>query len=256
MNRLDIKLGGHPLTADDLLFLQTQLSDTIRAIAETTGKSFIAISGVEIVIGVGSISWTSGLVYMGGELCIVDAGVAAYPANTTFQIVETYDPEGNVQYEDLNTEDTWIYRKAVISGAAGGAYDFSNLLYLKDWLMLENAGFSSLGTILAGGSSWGFIDGAFTAGFRTHQSREVHMNGRVNTANYQAANDTVICTLPVPPGKDLFFLCSGTIGGVRSSIHVKVTQAGDVMPLGLANGAVVEIYLESIRYPVDWSGII
>ena len=260
MNKLEIGLGGHNLTGDDILFLQTNLTDAITALAKTTGKALIAIHGVDLTFPGATIAWTAGWLYINGELCQVDAGSAAYPANNTFVIQQTVDTLGNQTYEDLTAQTPYKVRKATISGNAGGTNIQSNLAKLSDFLLTDVSAWLSLNAILTGGSSWVGVNGASNVvGYRLSRSRVVELNGEVSTSNYQSATDTVIATLPAGyrPGKKLTFLCPASVGGTRTTLHVEVDITGAITPLGLSNGNNVNaIFFNNIRFDVDWSGII
>src|SRR5690606_10941470 len=118
MRAINIDLGGHHLTGDDILYVQEALKEAVLAIAGLTEQTFIKIQGVEISFPGANIQWTAGWVMMNGELLKVDAGIAAAAGNNTFQIVETNDPAGQQTYEDLNTVETYKVRKATILGNA------------------------------------------------------------------------------------------------------------------------------------------
>lgn len=241
---------------DDILFVQEQLEKVLVGLAETTGETFIAISGVETAIVGANITWTAGWIYYNGELFQVDAGIAPYPANNTFDVAETADPAGNQIYEDLNAENTYVLRKMSIVGNAGGALLFSNLKRLKNFLLDAPAGWSSIAALGTSGN-WGAVNGGGrVAGYRTSQTKEVHLNGEVINNNVNVATDAKICTLPNPPAKKLTFICAAIKNTILDFLHVEVDINGDVKPLGLVNTDDVTIFLESIRYPLNWDGII
>lgn len=257
MDKLFIDLGGHHILGNDLEFLQAACQEPFKAVADTLGVTPLAVSGCVVTFGGGNINWTAGWMWINGELCKVSAGSAAYPANNTWVIVQTPDPIGNQEYEDLNTVDTYLMRRATIQGNAGGTNIHSSVKRFRDYLLLEQNLWISLNLVLAGGSNWAAIDGVGAiAGYRTNRHGEVEMNGEVSVASYASGTDSVICTLPTPPGKDLTFLCSGKLGAAYANIHVKVNTAGDVSPMNLTNGNAYIIRLEQIRYSLDWSGII
>lgn len=254
MNKFDIKLGGHNLFREDVLFMQKQLSDAIQSFAQLSGNPFVIVMGVNPTIAGPNITWSDGWIWLNGEYCQVLAGSAPYPANDTFQIVETYDPDGQQTYEDLTVEDTYVYRRALIQGNAGGTNLFSNAVYFKSYLLLPISGWIGL-TSLPGSSDWNFINGSSQfAGYRVNQINEVVLNGQCDNASYSSSTGATIQTLPNGPAKTQFFVCFGVVNSTKKPILVQVLNTGEIQPLGLTNGDNVTVYLDTIRFSLDWSG--
>lgn len=250
MNKLNIGLGGHPATGDDFLFLQQQLSDVLLGMAKTSGESFIALSGCEFsIIGGTTISWNAGYMYINGEVCQVDAGTAAYPANTTWQVVETYDPAGNDEYEDLNFVNTWVYRKATILGNAGGTYFHDNLKFLKDYLLFPPIAAVDFSPHL--GTGWVLNTANLFA--KKSQLGEVMFDGKIEVTSYNSSTTPTCLTLPSGwlPGDVYTVLCPAIVNTNRVVLHVEINTAGTgaITPLGLTNGDHVVLILDGLRWP-------
>lgn len=245
MNKLDIKLGGHHFTADDLLFLQTCLSDTIKAFAQMFEDSALILFGVEFSIAGPTLNWTAGWVYINGEVCKVDAGSATLASNNTMVIVQTYDPEGQQTYEDLNLEDTYVIRKATISGTGGGANLYTNLKRVKlgavgDW--------NSLSSYYAG--SWGPQSGGVVPGYRKNGIKEVVMKGAIEINNWASPADAVAFTLPVGfrPSELTSVPVCATVNTNFTVLMVDISVGGDVVPQGLSTNDDVVLFLDGIRF--------
>lgn len=244
MNRLFIDLGGHHLVGDDLLFSQQSCEDPFPGLVETLGIPLLAISGVVLNTAGPTISWTAGWLYINGELCRVDAGAAALGTDNTWIINQTYDPLGTQVYEDLNTVNTYVLRKAIISGNAGGVNLFSNLLYLKDYFLQPLTASLGLGPM---GLTWSGT-GTYGARATVNQINEVVLTGPVSTTSYNATTQAIICTLINPPPRAYTFACAATIGTTDTTVSVDIDVSGNVSPRGLTAGQAVTISLDSIRY--------
>lgn len=256
MNFLNIGLGGHNLTADDLMWAFAQHTSVLTEICKTTQEPLLIISGCEVSIVGPNITWTAGLIFIDGEVCEVLAGSTLLATNDTWVIDVSHDPLGDQVYEDLNPEHPWVLRRALIHGNTGGSNLYTNATRLKDLFMNNPAPWVSMNFIAAGGS-WVFVSGlGAVAGFRTAQSKRVELNGEAWINSFSTPADDVICQLPVGPDKSLTFLCPAIINSVRTYIHVEVLSSGEVKPHGLSPADNCTIFLETINYPTDWSGII
>jgi hypothetical protein len=255
MNKIDIKLGGHNLLREDFLFMQKQLSDAIKGLAEMTGSSCIILSGV-VVTTPSTINWTAGWIYLNGELCEVQAGSAAYPANNTFVIVETYDAAGNQVYEDLTAEDTYIYRRATIQGNAGGVNLVSTARRMSEWFSNDSVDYISLNTVVAG--AWQIPASGIIPTYRKNKAFDVELKGSLSVLSYASPGDLVMCTLPVgyrPAGGGSHrFVCSAIVNGTRTALHVEILDTGEVKVYGLAASDAAEVFLDNIVFPPDWDG--
>lgn len=247
MDNLKIDLGGHNLLGDDLDFLELISQEPHKAIAEALGIQLLILSGVQVTVGA-TISWTAGWIYINGEVCKVDAGSAAYPANTTWVISQTVNPAGTQTYQDLNVVDTYLLRRAVIQGNAGGTNFFSNAKYFRDYLLLEQQTPTSLISAIQAGWS---ISTPNLFIWRT-KFGQINFNGKVNVASYNSTTTPVILILPAQyfPSDIFTVLAAAIIGGVRTFVHLEINSStGAITPLGLTNGTNVTIIMESVRWP-------
>jgi len=247
MNKLDIKLGGHPLTKDDLHFLRDSLAGAINGIAESLYGSFCILSGCELTITGGSppytVAWTAGWIYLNGEICKIDAGTHNnWDGSNRFTIVQTTDPAGDLVYESLVTESTYIIRKATIDN---GGYGSTNGLEVYAALRFKDT--KKFTTITPLGS-WGW-GGGIAVGTSLSPVGEVVFRGAAIIASYNTGSDTKICTLAAQfrPQEKRTFLCAAIIATVKTFIHVEVDLNGDVMPLGLTSTQAATIFLDGIR---------
>ncbi|WP_317899413.1 hypothetical protein [Aurantibacillus circumpalustris] len=239
MKKLDIKLGGHNFTGDDLLFLQSSLNEAFIAFIQAFMGDYVILSGIVYTNAAGTLSWTAGWLYMQGEIFQVDAGSTPVSGNPAWEIVETYDPAGNQQYEDLNIEDTYVIRKAAATATGGGAYLWTTARRLgawKNWAVLTyNGAWNASGTApLAGMNIIG----------------DVIMRGTVTVASYSAGTDTVICTLSTTlrPQELRTVAAPALINGAKTFIHLQIDTTGEVKPLGLSGTDAVFVYLDGVRF--------
>lgn len=248
MNKLDIKLGGHPLTGDDLLFLQSSLAEAINGLAKSLYGDFCIISGCELTLSGGgptyTVAWTAGWIFLNGELCKIDAGTHNnWDGTNRFEIVETYDPAGSIVYESLATEDVYYIRKASIdNGGHGTTTDLTISTFLK---FKDTKKFTSLTPL----GAWVWSGGVIVPGYALNPIGDVVMRSRINIVSYNPASDTKIATLPAGyrPQEKRTFICAATINSVKTFIHVEVDSNGDIMPLGLASSDAAYIHLDGIR---------
>lgn len=245
MKTLKIYNGGHNHVGDDLLFLQSGDQAAITSYCKTLGIPLLVITGCVVNTAGPTITWTAGWIYINGELCEVDAGVAALGTDDTWIIQETYDPIGNQQYENLTTYDTFVIRKAVISGNAGGTNLYSNAKRLRDFLLLDIAGSTGLGPMSL---TWTLPVGSSGVRRYINQINDLVVTGPVGTSSYNSGTQSVICVLDHPPGRPYTFCCAAIINGTNTFVNVNVDTSGNVTPIGLTNGQAVTIYLDAIRY--------
>lgn len=241
MKKLDIKLGGHPLTGDDLLFLQNALAEAINGIANSLYGDFCILSGCDTSLSGGTLTWTDGWVFLSGELCKIDAGSAAYDGSNRFQIVETYDSAGDLVYESLSTEHTYVVRKATIDAGGhgtGSALGFSNVYRFKDvrtWQVITPLG------------SWSWS--GISVSTQLNPIGEVVFRGSISVTSYNNSTDSKICTLAAQfrPQEKRTYLCAAIIAGTKTFIHVEVDSNGDVNPLGISASQAATIFLDGIK---------
>lgn len=253
MDNFKIGLGGHNLLGDDLEFIELISQEPHKAIAQTLGIPLLILSGVQVTIGA-TISWTAGWIYINGEVCKVDAGSAAYPANTTWVISQSVDPAGTQTYQDLNVVDTYLLRRAVIQGNAGGTNHHNNAKYFRDYLLFDPPIIiSALPHMQAG---WSIITTDLYM-WRT-KFGQINFDGKVNVGSYNSSTTPVVLILPTTPTTAINYRPAGTytvlapaiIGGVRTFVHLEINSStGAVTPLGLTNGTNVTIIFDGVVWP-------
>lgn len=137
MDKLNLGLGGHPFTADDLMFMQDAYLEGIKGSLEwmraLTADDLVIIRGCVITAAGTSYTYTDGYVWMDGEIYYVPAQATPQPwggVGTDFYVlaVENNDPLGTVPYENATIQNTWKRRTAVINQLSGFQYT-SNIKY-------------------------------------------------------------------------------------------------------------------------------
>lgn len=246
MNKFDIKMGGHPLTGDDLLFVQSALSEAINGIARSLYGDVCIIDGCELTITGGSppytVAWTAGWVVINGELCKIEAGTHNnWDGTNRFEIVETYDPAGNIVYESLATEDCYIIRKGNIDNGGHGsnnALTVTAATKFKDTRKFTN---------ITPFGSWS--SSGISVATSLNPIGDVVFRGAISVSSYNVGTDPKICTLAAQfrPQEKRTFICPATVASARTFLHVEVDSNGDVMPLGLTAGQAATIHLDGIR---------
>jgi hypothetical protein len=247
MKKLDIKLGGHHLTGDDLLYVQSSLVEGLKAFVDMFGSTAAVLYGVEFSVAGPTLSWTAGWVYINGEICQMDAGSATLASNNTLVIVETYDSAGNQTYEDLNVEDTYVIRKATVSGTAGGANLYTNLSRLS---LNAIGAWQSLNPIY-GGSWAGLLIHTTSPGYRKNQMSEVVFKGTIGISGFATPADDVAFTLPsgYRPKDQITTYARCILNAVDTFIELNIDTNGDVSPIGLVASDNCQIHLYDVRIP-------
>lgn len=255
MDNLKIDLGGHNLLGDDLEFLELISQEPHKAIAQTLGIQLLILSGVQVTFPFSTtISWTAGWIYINGEVCKVDSGSAAYPANDTWIISQTVNPAGTQTYQDLNVVDTYLHRRAIIQGNAAGTNLFSNAKYFRDYLLFEPPTILSALPYMQAGWS---ISTPSLFMWRT-KFGQINFDGKVNVGSYNSSTTPVILVLPTTPttpisyrpGSIYTILAPAIIGSARTFVHLEIDgSTGAVTPLGLTNGTNVTIIFDGVVWP-------
>lgn len=235
MKKLDIKLGGHHLVGDDLLFMQSALLEGLAQLLEAFGGAVFVVSGFELTNIAGTLTWTAGWVYMGGELLQIDAGSSTYATDNTLVVVETNDAEGDQEYEDGNIEHTYLIRKATVQGLAGQS--LAAIKYLKKWKDVNNN--IHAGAWTASGNSFYGLD---LAG-------NIILQGAVTVAAFATPSDDTITTLPAGyrPVWATTVIVPAIVNGTKTFKHLYIDPSGAVQPLGLSATEAVTIYFDGIR---------
>lgn len=146
MNRLEILTDGHPLYANDLMFIQDAFKEAIKGLAGALGgSSNFILKGCGITDNGANYDVAEGWVVLGGEVYYVQAAnYPASPTNLVWVIPTTdYDP-ASVMYADGNNKAVHQIRRAVVlpelvaMGGFGGyyaTYASTQLIdYGKSWI--------------------------------------------------------------------------------------------------------------------------
>lgn len=251
MKKLAIGFGGHPLTAQQALFLQTGLTEAVTNLIKGLGGDFLIVHGVEITYPDAThIAWSAGWVYFSGEFFEVDAGsiviASGYGLTKGYFVAdETYDPVGNIAYKDLTTQHTQVIRKAKIVASAGGTSDVSDPLFIRSAKRLKN--FETT-VSLAATTPW--IQTTATVGLALGGA--VVFTGFMRHPSY-VAGETTICTLPTlyrPAEKRVLSVAIdiNTVG--RTVVCVDINTNGTIVldvPAS-AVGHYVDIYLDGLQF--------
>lgn len=111
MNKLLSFTGGLPnFSIDEVLFNDDAIRSALQEIFRAFGDNYI-IQGVT-----GTTSITAGYIMLDGELLQVDAHTKT---NTHFAKVTTYDPLGDITFNDGVARQTWQKNRATISASSG-----------------------------------------------------------------------------------------------------------------------------------------
>lgn len=111
MNKLVSFTGGLlNFSIDEVLFNDDAIRLALQEIFRAFGDNYI-IQGVT-----GTTSITAGYIMLDGELLQVDAHTKT---NTHFAKVTTYDPLGNITFNDGVARQTWQKNRATISASSG-----------------------------------------------------------------------------------------------------------------------------------------
>lgn len=242
MKKYTVELGGGPLTGDDILFFNSALVEQINAIAESLGGPFLILSGVEFTLpgSPGPMSYTAGWVYFNNELFKVDAGTCSWNGGNIFEVVETYDPAGDVVYEDLNTVHTYIIRKAKIGNTyvgSGNPLWYGSARRLKDLLYGSYQGI----TMASGWTSLGAYHMLTLTG-------DVRFVGAVQISSFTTQN--LMFTLPVKPSAKRVQLAAAIqgSGNTKIQVHVEFDTNGDVSVYGITSGEPATVYLDNLNF--------
>lgn len=235
MKKLDIKLGGHHLVGDDLLFMQSSLTEGLMQVLQAFGGTTFVVSGFEFTNSSGTLTWTAGWIYMGGELLQIDAGTSTYATDNTLVVVESYDAAGDAEYEDSNIEHTYVIRKATVQGLAGQS--LAGIKYLKKWRDSHNN--IHAGSWVPSGNSFYALD---LAG-------NIILQGAVTVAAFATPSDDTITTLPAVyrPVWATTVIVPAIVNGTKTFKHLYIDPSGAVQPLGLSATEAVTIYFDGIR---------
>lgn len=138
--------GGDPLFVDDLEFAQAGIVDAFTGLlsgfSNAALDSFI-LSGCVISYDGITYNITAGYVCFKGEICVVDAHSVSSPL--FWNLVLTYDADGNQTFADATIHDTLEIRKVkMFATDTGGAVAAASMLRVSSKLL----------TLLSGVNGW------------------------------------------------------------------------------------------------------
>lgn len=128
MNKLiTTELGGHPLTLNDLAFIQDTYSEAITGVllglSEPTNRGYI-LSGCELTFNAGTNSWwiSQGYavikLYITAEIFYVpehNTGLTTLGSDPYWAVMETNAPPSPVTYKNLNVKNVHKQRRLTVS---------------------------------------------------------------------------------------------------------------------------------------------
>jgi hypothetical protein len=207
MDKLDCsKLGGDPLSLDDLEFLQTSLAEAIKGLASVWqwGSSDpVVIAGIKATVGVSDTVYTSGYVVIQQEVYFVSGVTVPNGSSMCIDIAQTFDAAGDETFEDLSTQQTYIIRRGTLKIPVGGPseMDITDFISVKDALSTQgivvnnetawaNATFSG-----AWASATGGFYGSNAVRYRKNKLGNIELDGIAYCAASPSA--AIIFVLPV-----------------------------------------------------------
>jgi hypothetical protein len=136
--------GGQPVVFDDFRFMDAAVRDAFTkiVIGLNNGGLNCIVQGCEFLGQVGTNDqFSAGLLLIDGELVVLDAQNALTTDlcdSQTLSVTETAEPAGNKTFEDAGVHDTYIKRRAIITGEyaplsgnpilrASGTFSFNRL---------------------------------------------------------------------------------------------------------------------------------
>lgn len=253
MKKLAIDLGGHQITAQNTLWVQTGLTEGILATIKALGGPFCIVDGIEFTHAGTVLTWTAGWVYFNNELFQVDAGTSDLGVgaivNGSFSVVETYDAVGDVVYKDLSTVHTQVIRKASFVAGTGT----SDPLFHRSAVRLKNRSNYYVNSQLAMLGSW-FVTGSsgstvLLGSLSVDGQVRLSLSAKVNS--YNGTTDPKICTLPASlrPAYDVIVLAPMITGGsTRTFVQILIEADGDVIPQGLSASTMYEIFFDGVSF--------
>lgn len=119
--------GEQPIWLDDFNFMHDSVKDAINRVLQVimrSNETNCILSGCDITYYPTRISWTEGLVLLSGEILPVAAGTVDNGGNQDmpiyFNIVETYDPQGERLFKNGEKHNCYQKRSATIRGTDDG----------------------------------------------------------------------------------------------------------------------------------------
>jgi hypothetical protein len=252
MNKLITNInGGFPLTLDDIRWnddaYRFAFANLLKAYAPSNNK-FI-ISGVVATPQVSPEGYnvSAGLIYFNGEILQVDAHFVAYSGNALHQYIIrksiTYDPAGNVPFEDTVAHDTWQINRGVcvhVMAIVGEMSLFA--MRLEDLIFLNISSRQSAWLTPTFENGWQTQSGLLT-NYKKDAFNWVHIRGFVENAS---SNTNTIFTLPdgFRPVQAYSFPSLDAVAGVAG---IMISTAGLVR----CKFSAQQVILDGISFKID-----
>jgi hypothetical protein len=243
--------GGFPLTLDDIRWndeaYRYAFNNMLKAF--TTSNDKFIISGVVATHQVSPEGYnvSAGLIYYNGEILQVDAHFVSISANPLasyiIRKVTTYDPAGNVVFEDTTSHDTWQKNRGVGIHAVMALGEMSLFASRLEDLIYQNiAGRETNWLTPVFENGWGNQIGYLT-NYKKDAFGWVHLRGYVKNT---VANTDPIFTLPVGyrPTQFIHFVGLKQNGVVISGL---IDTLGGVYPYDSNS----ELTLDGISFKID-----
>lgn len=137
MDKLDLtKLGGDPISLDDLEFLQNSFIEAITGLASVIQNGTtdpVIISGLKGIISGSDVIFSDGFIVNNKEIYFVQGGTFPLATPLSINVSQTFDAGGDQVFEDLLTKQTWIKRRGILSVNSGapGEIDIADFITLK-----------------------------------------------------------------------------------------------------------------------------
>lgn len=142
MNKLLFKEGGQPLYLDDLDFMQSAFTETVKGIISTYGNVILSGCNIPPAIAIAgrpsSYSWEEGYIAINGEVYRVENGSfdGSLNADLYWKVVST---EGQKEiYENTSEHNVYQYRKVVLTDTVTSSDIYvsaSTIKSMNDFLM-------------------------------------------------------------------------------------------------------------------------
>lgn len=147
--------GEMPIWLNDFDFIDKSVRDTFDRLVKsfTDGvMNDVILSGCVFTAKSGMVSWTSGVVALGGEILPLESGsMSGSIGDMYFTIANLYDSGGSRTFKNGTPHNCWNIRKAAVTTTPGD-HKVSHLKTLDYYLKLDRtysvAGFSSSGNRL------------------------------------------------------------------------------------------------------------
>lgn len=164
MNKLLTYAGTMPVYLGDLDFMQNAAKGSIGQLAQALMGSGNAsqnaiLQGLVFSISSGEISFTSGIVVLGGEVLPIDAGVVTASAVSELYLHVDSELSGTRTFKDGQSHDCYDTRSAIINTTSAGGVAVSSLKRLqipsyKDYNYTSVSGCISDGKLVYKGGVW------------------------------------------------------------------------------------------------------